>query len=125
MFALANAGVALGSDAFALISSPVTWGIVLGLVVGKQIGISLFTWLVVRVGAAALPKQVTWGQVYGASCLAGIGFTMALFVSGLAFADEQLVNASKLGILSASLFSAVVGYVVLRMTLPASAADES
>jgi Na+:H+ antiporter, NhaA family len=117
LFALANAGVAFSGDKFAMIWSPVTWGIVLGLVMGKQIGISLFTWFIVRIGGAALPESVTWGQIYGASCLAGIGFTMALFVSGLAFQDEQLINAAKLGILSASLASAALGYAVLRTTL--------
>lgn len=121
LFALANAGVTLDRGKFALISSPIAWGIALGLVVGKQLGITLFTWLVVRVGGARLPAGVTWGQVYGASCLAGIGFTMALFVSDLAFDDELLISAAKLGILSASLVSAAVGYLVLHWVLPSRA----
>ena len=124
LFALANAGVALGGDTLALVRSPVTWGIVLGLVLGKQIGISVFTWIIVRIGRASLPEGVTWGQIYGASCLAGIGFTMALFVSGLAFDDELLMNASKLGILSASLVSAAVGYAVLHRVLPKRASQK-
>jgi Na+:H+ antiporter, NhaA family len=118
LFALANAGVAFSGDKFALIGSPVTWGILLGLVFGKQIGISLFTWIIVRSGGASLPEGVKWGQIYGASCLAGIGFTMALFVSGLAFDDEMLMNASKLGILTASLVSAAIGSAVLHKVLP-------
>ena len=124
LFALANAGVALGGDTLALVRSPVTWSIVLGLVLGKQIGISVFTWIIVRIGRAALPEGVTWGQIYGASCLAGIGFTMALFVSGLAFDDELLMNASKLGILSASLVSAALGYAVLHRVLPKRASQK-
>jgi NhaA family Na+:H+ antiporter len=118
LFALANAGVTLGGDTWALATSPVAWGIMLGLFFGKQIGVSLFSWLVIRTGGAALPEGVRWGQIYGASCLAGVGFTMALFVSDLAFDDEQLINAAKLGILGASLISAAVGYVVLHFVLP-------
>ncbi len=118
LFALANAGVALGGDTKELATSPVALGVLLGLVFGKQIGISLFSWLVVRSGAASLPEGVGWGQIFGASCLAGIGFTMALFVSDLAFDDEGLINAAKLGILSASLLSAACGYAVLQWVLP-------
>jgi NhaA family Na+:H+ antiporter len=118
LFALANAGVALGGDTRTLATSPVAMGVLLGLVFGKQIGVSLFSWLVVRSGAASLPEGVRWGQVFGASCLAGIGFTMALFVSDLAFDDEGLINAAKLGILSASLLSAACGYAVLQWVLP-------
>jgi NhaA family Na+:H+ antiporter len=118
LFALANAGVALGGDTRALATSPVALGVLLGLVFGKQLGISLFSWLVVRSGAASLPEGVTRGQIFGASCLAGIGFTMALFVSDLAFDDEGLINAAKLGILSASLLSAACGYAVLHWVLP-------
>jgi Na+:H+ antiporter, NhaA family len=118
LFALANAGVALGGDTRELATSPVALGVLLGLVFGKQIGISLFSWLVVRSGAASLPEGVTWGQIFGASCLAGIGFTMALFVSDLAFDDEGLINAAKIGILSASLLSAACGYAVLHWVLP-------
>jgi len=118
LFALANAGVTLDRGKFALFTSPIAGGILLGLIIGKQLGITLFTWLVVRVGGARLPAGVTWGQVYGASCLAGIGFTMALFVSDLAFDDALLISAAKLGILSASLISAAVGYLVLHFVLP-------
>ena len=118
LFALANAGVALGGDTRTLATSPVAMGVLLGLVFGKQIGVSLFSWLVVRSGAASLPEGVRWGQVFGASCLAGIGFTMALFVSDLAFNDEGLINAAKLGILSALLLSAACGYAVLQWVLP-------
>jgi len=118
LFALANAGVALGGDTRELATSPVALGVLLGLVFGKQIGISLFSWLVVRSGGASLPEGVGWGQIFGASCLAGIGFTMALFVSDLAFDDEGLINAAKIGILSASLLSAACGYAVLQWVLP-------
>jgi NhaA family Na+:H+ antiporter len=122
LFALANAGVPLSADKLGLLMSPVAWGIFLGLSFGKQIGITLFSWLVIRVGAAALPAGVTWRQIYGASCLAGIGFTMSLFVTDLAFDDDELVNAAKLGILAASAVSAALGFVVLQLSLPAKAA---
>jgi NhaA family Na+:H+ antiporter len=118
LFALANAGVALRGDTPEMMTSPITWGIILGLVLGKQLGITLLSWLVIKSGRALLPEGVTWPQIYGASCLAGIGFTMSLFVTDLAFDDESLVNAAKVGILTASLVSAVVGYLVLWKALP-------
>jgi NhaA family Na+:H+ antiporter len=117
LFALANAGVALSGDKLGMATSPTTWGIILGLVLGKQLGITLLSWLVIKSGRAVLPEGVTWPQIYGASCLAGIGFTMSLFVTDLAFDDESLVNAAKLGILVASLVSAVIGYLVLWRAL--------
>jgi NhaA family Na+:H+ antiporter len=120
LFALANAGVPLSADKLGLVASPVAWGIFLGLFLGKQIGISFFSWMVIRAGGAALPTGVSWRQIYGARCLAGIGFTMSLFVTDLAFEDDDLVNAAKLGIISASVVSAAVGYAVLRSSLPAA-----
>jgi NhaA family Na+:H+ antiporter len=113
LFALANAGVALDLGG---ISGRVGIGVILGLVVGKQIGITLFTVAAVRLGITRLPTGVSLRQVYGASCLAGIGFTMSLFVTDLAFGDpgEDLLRSSaKLGILVASLFSGIVGWIVL------------
>lgn len=118
LFALANAGVPLSSDKLGLLFHPVTWGIILGLVVGKQVGVTALSWLVIKSRWAELPEGVGWSHVYGASCLAGIGFTMSLFVTDLAFDDEDLINAAKLGILSASAASAAIGYVVLRKSLP-------
>ncbi len=118
LFALANAGVAIGGDLFSVLANPLSLGIIAGLVVGKPIGIALFSWLAVKSGRGALPEGVTWGQVAGAGCLAGIGFTMSLFITDLAFADETLIATAKVGILAASLASGIVGYIVLSRTLP-------
>ncbi|HCK66531.1 MAG TPA: Na+/H+ antiporter NhaA [Anaerolineae bacterium] len=111
IFALANAGVTLSSDMSLL--NPVTLGIIFGLVVGKQVGIFSFVYIAVKSGLAELPQNISWKQIYGVSCLAGIGFTMSLFIAGLAFADEELLTSAKFGILIASFISGIVGYVFL------------
>jgi len=121
LFALANAGVALGGGTGAALANPISLGIVAGLVLGKPVGIMLFSWLTVRSGRGALPAGVTWGQLAGAGCLAGIGFTMSLFVAELAFADPGLIAAAKIGILAASLTAAVCGATVLTRSLARSA----
>lgn len=114
VFALANAGVALAGDFTATFTNRVSLGIILGLIIGKQLGITLFSWLAVRLGLAALPADISWRQVYGVSWVAGIGFTMSLFIAGLAFTDAELLNISKLGILTASLIAGAVGWLLLR-----------
>ena len=114
LFALANAGVPLGGGIAGALTSPVALGIVAGLVFGKQLGITLFAWLAVRSGLSELPRGIGWRHVYGAGWLAGIGFTMSLFITDLAFSDGALVDAAKLGILVASLISGVVGWMILR-----------
>ena len=118
IFALANAGVQLGGGIGDALTSPVTLGIVAGLLVGKQLGITLFAWLAVKSGVSELPRGVGWRHVYGAGWLAGIGFTMSLFISDLGFSDGELVDAAKLGILVASLIAGVVGYSILRGASP-------
>lgn len=117
LFALFNAGVDLGGEAASLLSSPVSLGIIVGLFVGKQLGITLASWVAIRAGAADLPEGVTLGQVWGASVLAGIGFTMSIFVGGLAFVDPALVAAAKVGILLASALAGILGYASLRLVL--------
>ncbi len=114
LFALANAGVPLGGDFVEALTDPVALGIVAGLVLGKQLGVTLFAWLAVRTGLSELPQGVGWRHVYGAGWLAGIGFTMSLFITDLAFSDGALVDAAKLGILAASLIAGVVGWAILR-----------
>ena len=84
----------------------------------KQIGITLFAWLAVRSGLSELPSGVGWRHVYGVGWLAGIGFTMSLFITDLAFAEGSLVDAAKLGILAASLIAGLVGWTILRRTSP-------
>jgi NhaA family Na+:H+ antiporter len=114
LFALANAGVSLGGGIAEALTTPVVLGIVAGLVVGKQLGVTLFTWLAVKSGVSELPTGVSWRHVYGGGWLAGIGFTMSLFISDLAFSDSSLVDAAKLGILAASLIAGVIGWTILR-----------
>lgn len=115
LFALANAGVTLkGMDLGAALMSPVSIGIIAGLFLGKQFGIFAFAWLAVKIKVASLPEGVNWSKIYGAGILAGIGFTMSLFIAGLAFTDDSILNLSKIGILAASLIAGVVGYVFLK-----------
>ena len=120
VFALANAGVALGGGAAAAGRSPIAWGVVLGLALGKPLGITLASWLAVRAGAADLPSGVAWRHVHGAGWLGGIGFTMSLFVAGLAFADPAVLDIAKLGVFGASIIAGVVGYALLRRTVAAT-----
>jgi len=122
LFALFNAGVTIDLPTFRSgLSHPVGLGVVVGLVLGKQIGVTLFSWLAVRSGRSTLPRGVTWPVLYGTACLAGIGFTMSLFISDLAFTDEALIGLAKVGILCASLIAAIWGTLVLARRLPASA----
>lgn len=114
LFALANAGVRIGGDLAGTFAGPVPLGIMAGLVLGKPLGITLASWLVVRSGVAVLPGGTTWRIIHGTSWLAGIGFTMSLFIAGLAFPDAGLVDASKLGILAASVIAGLVGWALLR-----------
>jgi len=118
LFALANAGVTLkGMDLGAALTSSVSIGIIAGLFLGKQLGIFAFAWLAVKVKLASLPEGVSWRKIYGAGILAGIGFTMSLFIAGLAFTDDSILNLSKIGILTASLIAGVVGYLILKVAL--------
>ncbi|MGB4343381.1 MAG: Na+/H+ antiporter NhaA [Moraxellaceae bacterium] len=116
LFAFANAGVALGDLSHDDILHPVPVGIALGLFLGKQIGIFSFAWLLVKSGVAQLPERTSWLQLYGASVICGIGFTMSLFISSLAFSDHgaSLQMVDRLGILAGSMLSAVLGYLILR-----------
>jgi len=117
LFALFNAGVVLSAESFAFPLDPITVGIIGGLVIGKQIGVFGAAWLVVKTGWASLPPGVTWPMVWGISFLAGIGFTMSLFVSELAFTVQEQVDEAKFGILIASLISGVGGIVVLKKAM--------
>ena len=118
IFGFANAGVSLGGIALSDLLAPLPLGIALGLLVGKQIGIFGFAWLAVKAGLAQLPDGVGWIKIYGLSLLAGIGFTMSLFIGNLAFADPAMIAAVKLGVLSGSLIAAVAGFAILKAMLP-------
>ncbi len=114
VFALANAGVSFkGIDIGEALLHPVSLGVMLGLFIGKQVGVLAFAWAAVKTGLARLPAGVTWKAVYGVACLAGIGFTMALFIAGLAFDDAATLDRAKMGILAGSFVSGIVGWVVL------------
>jgi NhaA family Na+:H+ antiporter len=122
LFALANAGVTFDvSSLGAAASHPVTIGAALGLLVGKPLGIAGFSWLAVRLGWAALPRGATWKALVAVAVLGGIGFTMALFIAGLAFSpaspESGLLDVAKLGILAASALAGIVGSVLLRQAL--------
>ena len=124
VFALANAGVALGAGAGALLTDAVALGIAAGLIVGKPVGVLLLAWLAVRTGLASLPAGVTWRHMVGVSFLTGIGFTMSIFIANLAFtASPDLLDSAKLGVLVASLVSGVAGYLLLRATPEAGAPE--
>lgn len=114
IFALANAGVPIvPSD----LASPIALAVMLGLLVGKPVGVVVASWVAVRLGLACLPEGVTWPILAGGGCLAGIGFTMALFIAGLAFEGPDL-NVAKVGVLTGSVISAVLGLGALAWLLP-------
>ena len=120
LFAFANAGVPLDGVGFAAFLEPVPLGIAAGLLAGKTIGVLLASWLVVQPGFAQLPDGVGWSAMCGVSVLCGIGFTMSLFIAGLAFegAGSEYVVQTRLGILCGSLASAFLGLALLRIVLP-------
>jgi NhaA family Na+:H+ antiporter len=115
LFALSNAGVPLGTaQIHRALSDPVTAGVFAGLVAGKFVGVLGFSALAVLAGISALPQGIGWRQMAGVAMLAGIGFTVSLFIAALAFSADQTIASAKLGILAASVVAAVAGYLVLR-----------
>jgi Na+:H+ antiporter, NhaA family len=116
LFAFANAGVPLSGFTIAHLLEPVTIGVILGLFVGKQVGVFTVSWLMVKLKWAKLPEGASWPQVYGIALLCGIGFTMSLFIASLAFeySGQEYIKSVRLGILVASFLSALTGYLVLR-----------
>jgi NhaA family Na+:H+ antiporter len=117
LFGFANAGVSLGGMSPAILLAPLPLGIALGLFMGKQIGIFGSIWLAAKTRFAAKPAGTSWIQVYGMALLAGIGFTMSLFIGGLAFPGRpELIDEVKIGVLAGSILSALAGYLVLRMS---------
>lgn len=116
VFALANAGLRLDGDLAAAASSPIAIGIALGLFFGKQIGVFGAAWIAVKLGLASLPAGVNWRAIWGASLLAGIGFTMSLFIAGLAFTTPALLAQAKLGIIAGSIAAGIAGWAVLART---------
>jgi NhaA family Na+:H+ antiporter len=117
VFALANAGVEISGPAIdRAVSSSVSQGVAVGLLMGKPLGIFLFTWVAVQTRACELPASSSWGHILGLGLLGGIGFTVSLLITGLAFDDALLIDEAKLGILSASIAAGVLGYIALRLS---------
>ena len=121
LFAFANAGISIDGMQMSDITSGVGLAVVCGLVLGKFLGIFSFTWLSVRLRLAPMPYRATWKMIGAVSVLGGIGFTVSLFIANLSFPDaghQEMLNASKLGILVGSLISAVLGFMLLNLLLP-------
>ncbi|WP_127957481.1 Na+/H+ antiporter NhaA [Serratia microhaemolytica] len=120
LFAFANAGIPLQGISLAGLTSWLPVGIAAGLFIGKPLGIFSFSWLAVKLGIARLPDGISFKQVFSVSVLCGIGFTMSIFIASLAFGESnpELITYAKLGILLGSIAAAVVGYLLLRATLP-------
>lgn len=123
IFGLFNAGVAIDATVLRTLPTAVPLGIMVGLVLGKSLGISLASWLAVKTGLAELPEGSTWRQLIGTAFLAGIGFTMALFISSLAFHDSHFEREAQLAILIGSLLAAAIGISILLTTKAAKTAD--
>jgi Na+:H+ antiporter, NhaA family len=124
LFAFANAGVQFGANIGTLFLDPVPLGIFFGLVIGKQLGITLFSWVAVKSRIALLPASVSWRQIYGVSWLGGIGFTMSLFIAGLAFGGSDLMAEAKVGIYAASVVAGLGGAWMLSRRKPAPRSGE-
>ena len=120
MFGFCNAGVSLQGVSMQTLAQPVTLGIGLGLVIGKAVGVFGASWLAIRLGLAAMPAQASWRQLLGVAVLCGIGFTMSLFIGGLAFAEQgaEWEARVKLGVLAGSLVAAVAGSLILWRAVP-------
>lgn len=114
LFAFANAGVTIDANSLKFLTSPVALGVVLGLIFGKFLGVVLFSRLLVWFRVSSLPRGVEWKHIYGVGFLAAIGFTMSLFITELAFVNEDFLIQAKIGILSASLLAGLIGYSYLR-----------
>jgi len=125
VFALANAGVAIGDDLVATMASPITLGVMLGLLLGKPVGILTASWIAVRAGVALLPSGTNWRQLAAVGLLCGIGFTMSLFIASLAFALPEALDRAKLGILAASLIAGVLGAIALYLCSGAETGAEA
>lgn len=125
IFALANAGVELSGGALQdAATSRVGWGVVLGLMIGKPLGITLASYCAVRIGIAALPTGVRWSQIVAVRMIAGVGFTVSLFITNIAFTDGALIDEAKIGILAGSALIGIVGLATLRMQ-PSNASSGS
>lgn len=124
LFALANTAILLPDDIIAGFSSSLSWGVLIGLVVGKPIGITLLAWLTVKMGWGEKPAGTSWTQILGIGILAGIGFTMSIFITMLAFSTLETQNISKLAILAGAILSVTLGLITLGLAHQAKAAKD-
>jgi NhaA family Na+:H+ antiporter len=115
VFGFANAGISFTGMTPSIIFDTLPLGIMLGLFVGKQLGVFGAAWLAIKTGLAQRPMGASWGQIYGVSLLCGIGFTMSIFIGLLSYQSELLQAETKIGVLTGSALSAICGYVLLRM----------
>jgi NhaA family Na+:H+ antiporter len=115
LFALANAGVRIDFTALGQLFTPLSMGIVAGLVVGKPLGIFCLCRLGIRLRLCEISQPVTWGQFFAVSCVGGVGFTMSIFINNLAFTDPALVSSGKLAVLTASILAGTIGYAAIRL----------
>ena len=116
LFALCNTAIIMGTDLVNNFSEPYSLGIIFGLIIGKPLGVVLVAFLAVKLRLAKLPSDINWGQLVGAGFLAGIGFTMSIFITLLAFDDDMIINNAKFMILVASLISGIIGFIWLKKT---------
>jgi NhaA family Na+:H+ antiporter len=126
LFAFANAGVRMLGNGLAVTTHQVSLAVILGLFIGKPLGIWIFAWMSTKTGLASPPAELSWGKILGAGWLSGIGFTMSLFIAALAFGDGTLLDMAKIGTMAASLAAGICGSVILlrrtRPSLPESPA---
>ena len=125
VFALANTAIIIGANWVDNFREPYSLGILTGLIIGKPLGISLFSFIAVSLGLGILPDDMNWKHLLGAGFLAGIGFTMSIFITLLAFDQADVINNSKFIILTSSLVAGSVGYFILKLTLKQDVAEES
>ena len=128
LFAFANAGVVLRGISMGDVLQGVPLAIALGLFIGKPLGVFGFAWIAIKTKCTSLPAQVNWGQLFGVATLAGVGFTMSLFIGSLAYPESYILDSTRpyrLGVIAGSLLSGVVGFMVVRIFTPASAGNET
>ena len=125
LFAFANSGISLEGAGFAELFHSVPLGIAAGLFIGKQVGIMIMCWLVFKLGFSTMPKGMDYKQIYGAALLCGVGFTMSLFIGGLAFAGDNTLFDERLGIIMGSIVSGIAGYLMLKATLKEEVSNTS
>ncbi|MHA1447444.1 MAG: Na+/H+ antiporter NhaA, partial [Candidatus Heimdallarchaeaceae archaeon] len=115
VFAFVNSGIIITSNFITVVSSPIALGTILGLVIGKPLGICLFSWLSIKTKLAKSYEGINWKHIVGVSFLGGVGFTMSIFIASLSFSSLEFLNAAKTGILIASVISGIIGLTILYL----------